>query len=310
MKIEVLLSSYNGEKYIAEQLDSILAQNFHDLEETELEILIRDDGSSDGTKNILNEYSNVHRNITWYTGKNMGPGKSFWDLVKNAPSADFYCFADQDDVWKSDKIENGVRHLLSEGTPEKPLLYCSAVTVTDSNLKPLGFSITPATISTSAARALIYSLAPGCTYVFNNAARNEYIKYDEDKEFYQIHDWLAFRITALMGKVIFDNESHMFYRQHGDNAVGAAPGHAGLHSAMMKIRSFARSKACLRSNSARSLLHVYGDELSAENKRLVHLIADYKDDPAVKRELLREPAFKIGTKNDFFFKMLVKMGRV
>lgn len=92
--ITVLMSTYNGEKYLKEQLDSILNQ-----EQVDLKLLIRDDGSTDGTVNILKEYENSHTNIKWYSGLNLGCGKSFFQLVLDAPKSDYYAFVDQDDVW-------------------------------------------------------------------------------------------------------------------------------------------------------------------------------------------------------------------
>ena len=80
--------------YLKEQLDSILNQ-----EQVDLTLLIRDDGSTDGTVNILKEYENLHGNIKWYSGTNLGCGKSFFQLVLDAPESDYYAFADQDDVW-------------------------------------------------------------------------------------------------------------------------------------------------------------------------------------------------------------------
>ena len=94
MKVAVLMSSYNGEKYIRPQIDSILAQegNF------ELSLFVRDDGSTDKTQAILQEYAQK-RKLTWYTGNNLGPARSFMDLLKKCKGFNYYAFADQDDYW-------------------------------------------------------------------------------------------------------------------------------------------------------------------------------------------------------------------
>ena len=99
MRVAVLMSTYNGEKYLNEQIDSILSQsgNF------ELSLLVRDDGSTDETINILNKYQNLGK-LKWYSGKNLGPGKSFIDLLYKTHGYDYYAFSDQDDVWMTGKI--------------------------------------------------------------------------------------------------------------------------------------------------------------------------------------------------------------
>ena len=120
MKVKILLSSYNGEQYIREQIDSLLSQT-----QTGVEILVRDDGSTDSTKAILDEYQDRDR-LSWYGGENLGPGLSFWKLLEDSGEADYYAFCDQDDVWDQDKVEIAVR-TLEEAIPDInsiPALYC------------------------------------------------------------------------------------------------------------------------------------------------------------------------------------------
>ena len=131
MRICVMLSSYNGEKYIKEQIDSILAQKI----DGEMILLVRDDGSTDETKQILNEYRSKYNNISWYTGDNLKAAKSFWDLVNSAPDADYYAFCDQDDVWYPDKLVRAINALEKEAIPA---LYASNVVVVDQNLNSIG----------------------------------------------------------------------------------------------------------------------------------------------------------------------------
>ena len=98
------MSTYNGEKYIKTQLDSILAQDYE-----EIDLLIRDDGSTDSTREILSAYAKKYSSITWYSGKNIGVQKSFFDLILKANlERDYYAFADQDDKWLPGKISRAV----------------------------------------------------------------------------------------------------------------------------------------------------------------------------------------------------------
>jgi len=122
-KVNVLLSAYNGEKYIKEQIDSILAQSWENID-----IYVRDDGSSDGTAAILKEYESAGK-IKLELGKNVGFIKSFFWLVVNSGDADYYAYSDQDDSWNSDKIKMAVEKLEEEVSSEDmcklPVLYFS-----------------------------------------------------------------------------------------------------------------------------------------------------------------------------------------
>ena len=101
--VSVLMSTYNGEKYIREQIESILNQK-----KVKVHLLIRDDGSQDSTIEIVKEYANKYPNVSVYAGKNIGIGNSFMELLRNAPEADYYAFADQDDVWLDGKLERAI----------------------------------------------------------------------------------------------------------------------------------------------------------------------------------------------------------
>ena len=135
-KVQVLLSAYNGEKYLEEQIRSILAQ-----EHKQLTLLIRDDGSTDHTIDIIKRYADNYENVAYYTGKNLGVQQSFFNLMKHADkTADFYAFADQDDVWMPDKITRAIALLEKEST-DLPLLYASETKLVDEHLAELPVKI-------------------------------------------------------------------------------------------------------------------------------------------------------------------------
>ena len=123
----VLMSTYNGEKYIVEQIDSILQQ-----ENVNVNLLIRDDGSKDKTVEIIKQYL-IDKRVSFVSGDNIGYKKSFLWLMDNSPNSDYYAFADQDDVWKKDKLFAAVTKLENEDIAE-PKLYTSALTRVDENL--------------------------------------------------------------------------------------------------------------------------------------------------------------------------------
>ena len=298
MSLVVLMSTYNGEKYLREQLDSLLNQSLKPDK-----IIIRDDGSTDSTVDILEEYSCDNDNIEYYCEDNIGVARSFFELINNCAEADYYALCDQDDYWFEDKLERAVSFLEKEDN-SMPLLYCSKYTLTDGDLNPINSDVSRLYNFSDFPHSLIYHTAPGCTFVFNNEARKQIIKYDLNKEYYLIHDAIIHKVVCMFGKMILDNESHMYYRQHGDNEIG-------MSSNKIKV-FFGRINRFLngniknyRSNTAKSLLNVYGDECSEENKKLLNIVANYMNDKNLKKELLNRDCFKSHTIDDIFFKVLV-----
>lgn len=132
-KVIILLSTYNGEKYIEQQINSLLKQTYKNIN-----IYVRDDGSKDGTLEILKKYEEKGE-IFLIQGKNIGFINSFMELLKKVEKADYYSFCDQDDVWNEDKIERAVRALEKEDN-DKILLYASNYEFYDSNMEFLGKS--------------------------------------------------------------------------------------------------------------------------------------------------------------------------
>ena len=298
MKLIVLMSTYNGEKYIRDQLDSLLRQTLRpDL------IYIRDDGSKDDTVAILEEYASEHPFIKYYSGKNKGPAKSFWELICNCNDADYYALCDQDDVWFEDKLEVAVNALEKEDN-NIPLLYCSRYTLTDGNLSPINSDVSSLYSFSDFPHALLYHTAPGCTFVYNHAARKKIMQYDVEKEYCLIHDAIIHKVVTMFGKMILDKDSHMYYRQHGNNEIGM---NANVVKVFLgRVNRFLNGKIRnYRSKTARSLLNVYGNEVSENNKKLLNIVANYMNDPELKKELLNDNRFRSHSGNDIFFKILV-----
>ena len=119
-KVAVLLATYNGEKYLKEQIESVLNQK-----DVEIELLVRDDCSDDETRNILKSYQDKGL-LKFYGEKRMNVPYTFFDLIDNAPEADYYAFCDQDDVWDNDKLITAI-NALSEFKNDEMNLYCSGL---------------------------------------------------------------------------------------------------------------------------------------------------------------------------------------
>ena len=213
-KIEVLLSTYNGEKYLREQIDSILNQKGSH----QIDLVVRDDGSSDGTIAILKSYEEKYpERVTVNFEKNIGYIHSFFELIRGAEGYDYYALSDQDDIWLEDKIETAIKACEAEGY-EGPLLYGSCSFLVNDKLEVMG-ETQKNLKGITWDNLLIQNFFPGHTQVFNNALC-EVLKTEVDCSKIYVHDFWITYMAFLHGKAIFDNESHTFYRQHGTNTVG------------------------------------------------------------------------------------------
>lgn len=213
-KTIIIMSTYNGEKYLSQQLDSLINQKH-----LSVDILIRDDGSTDNTESILKEYKNKYENIDYYLGDNKGVIDSFNDLIMNSVLDDYQyiAFCDQDDVWDDDKLIIAISNLMNE-QDKVPLMYCSNLTLVDSELNTI--KTMRKTIKKYAAEmSLIQNIGTGCTQVFNHQALMEYRK--GIGMHMEMHDYWLTLVCMFLGKIIYDNNPHIYYRQHDENVIGA-----------------------------------------------------------------------------------------
>lgn len=307
MQLTVLMSTYNGEKYLRKQLDSILAQQLP--EGVRLGIKVRDDGSTDSTVDILNEYVRIYGDtISYYSGENIRSARSFWDLLKNSPQSDFYAFSDQDDFWYPDKLKRAIEALQSEFDQDIPLLYSSNVTVGDAELYPIA-AMNTERMHTDLAHVLIYCVSHGCTQVFNNFARDEFIKYDMDNNLAVMHDRMADLIAILFGKLIYDETPSMLYRQHGNNVCGEQSV-SKIKSFWKRAMRFWRHEGYARSEISRMLIELYADRLNAEQKRVLSAVGYYKTDKKARKTLMKDKAFSKGKKADRLLRLAVRFNRI
>lgn len=222
-KVQILMSTYNGEEYIREQLDSILAQSYPDVD-----IFIRDDGSSDDTYVILKEYEEMHSNIRAYQGKNIGVNQSFFELLKKRDKEAAYIgFCDQDDYWLPEKIEKAVEQLKYL---KGPALYCGAKTLVDENLEVLKDQQN-SHVNPGFGNAVIESICSGCTTLMNREL-TDIIARRLPKDVIH-HDWWCYMAATYLGSMYYDENSYIYYRQHKGNEVGAS----GLLLAQIKAKA-------------------------------------------------------------------------
>lgn len=214
-KIVVVMSTYNGEKYLCEQIESILKQ-----EDVDVTLYIRDDGSSDQTCNILCKYLNKNNKIIVSFEKNIGWKKSFLKALADAPECEYYAFADQDDFWEPRKLIDGIE-ILRGYENDKPLLYISNAWITDENLNVIKIFQNKDINSNQLSPYKVWAdprIPGGCGQIFNRKAKDYALLM---KEYPLGHDNLLERICGFMGNVYFDSRPHFMYRQHSANTIGA-----------------------------------------------------------------------------------------
>ena len=202
----IFLSTYNGERYLKQQIDSILNQK-----DVEVNLMIRDDGSTDNTLEIIGEYNGDPR-IVVSSGANVGHGQSFCMLMyATDASYDCYAFSDQDDIWDDDKIIAGWNAM--KNVDEPSLYYCSQRIIDES-----GRTVSEDASLGRIARCTKYSasktnLIRGCTMIWNKKMHSELLGHKPDINRIREHDiWVSW-IAMCVGRVIFDGISHMGYRQ-------------------------------------------------------------------------------------------------
>ena len=219
--IAVLLATYNGKNYLRQQLDSLLNQTFDNFR-----IVVHDDGSTDGTIDILNEYrDNNPEKIELLHGQSCGSAKAnfLWMLKKE--EADVYFFCDQDDVWHETKIEKSLKAL---GDLSEPACVFSDMWVVDENLNEISDSfiryIGREPGNTAYTQILIDNPAAGCTMCFNRALRDLTVELlpKLDLENIPMHDALVLALASITGDVKAIDEPLVYYRQTGNNIMGAA----------------------------------------------------------------------------------------
>ena len=281
MLIQILMSTYNGEEYLTEQLDSLLSQTIMEKEGWEMKILIRDDGSKDRTCDILQDYAKKDSRIRYVACANEGVIHSFFELIDlSEKDADYLAFCDQDDVWMPEKLERAVTKLTERakavsspavGSPtvdslaaDKPLLYCSRPLLTDSSLNP---------IDTVWLGGKFYLVAP------------------------------------CFGEVYYDTKAQIYYRQHGGNAVGMKKNH--IQEFVQRMQSY-RKKRGSNMRQAQAFLDFckeYDLAIPKSQKKLVKDMANMKKYPKARWRLLKNKAvYRQRRGDDLVFKLLILLG--
>lgn len=302
-KVIVLMSAYNGEKYIISQIDSILQQKNVDVE-----LIIRDDGSTDKTLSIIRSYDDSR--IKLIEGENFGCSASFFCLLeyaqRNYDDACLFAFSDQDDYWLEDKLSTAVSHLNGLKT-SGPKLYISNLFIVDGELKsPKPYYSHPVDLSKQ--HALIQNHATGCTMVFDKSAINLILT--KDTSVFRIHDIPMFLQCLFLGNVVYDASCHILYRQHQNNVIGAGVFfRQRIRSKINSLRNL--HKQHLKENDAKVFYSQFKNELRKDDAELFLIVMNYRNNIRYRLKLLCSKEYrKRGFFDNLFYKLRVILGHV
>ncbi len=245
--IDILLSTYNGEKYIAEQIDSILAQDYQDWR-----LVMRDDCSTDNTRTILNDYAQRYPEkiiLLPKDNKNLGAKDSFELLLKQYGKTSYVMFTDQDDIWLPNKVHRTLEVMQETEAkhPRKPIVVHCDAKIVDASLREIAPSfwkfanIRPDLVDHNKYFLAIGNSITGCAMMLNPEARKVALP-----SYYQayMHDaWIGLSTLATGGVIVPIYESLLLYRQHGKNVLGAKAYHFSFWDWKTKYRL---GKLCYR----------------------------------------------------------------
>lgn len=216
MKVNILLSTYNGERFLAEQIRSIQEQSFSDWN-----LLIRDDGSSDSTRQIIQDFVASDKRIRFINPEetvNLGVIKSFHSLLK-VEEADVYFFSDQDDVWLPEKMQMMLDEVSHHPT-QQPLMVYTDLTVVNQDLETMAESMIRSQshhANTELVQELTENTVTGGVSLVNHALAELWTGTED----VIMHDWYLALLATAFGKLVFIDQPGELYRQHSDNVLGA-----------------------------------------------------------------------------------------
>lgn len=269
----ILMATYNGEKYIGEQLESIVQQNYEDWK-----LFISDDGSSDGTIEIINSYVSRYPDkiILKKNESNMhGAKNNFFYAIMNAPVGEYYVLCDQDDVWEKDKLE--VIYSDFQKLDDKiPQLIYHELRVVDENLDTISERLSDYAglnldLNKAFRQLLLCNYTPGCAITYNEALRKKIIIPGQSVS---IHDWWIMIIAACFGEIHRQEKSLAKYRQHTNNTIGIQED--GLKGYIKRIITHNGISDTIARNVRlktegyeinKAFFSAYGDQYGAEDKK-------------------------------------------
>ena len=282
--VAVLMSTFNGQTYLDDQISSILNQSG-----VCVSLLVRDDGSTDETTNILDYYKNK-RLLSWYVVDNLKPARSFLHLLSHAKDAEYFAFSDQDDFWMPEKLKVATDML--SPFQDEPALYFCQTQLADSHLNMIETGRIHPLLTFG--ESLVYQFVSGCTIVMNAKLREILNKYSP--VFLPMHDvWIYVVAVGMGAKIVFDPESHILYRQHGGNVVGQ-----GFDKKTIWKRRFNRivkNKEHIRFRLAQELKMGYSDIITEANRQILDKFLSGQDSFLKRLSIMGDSRYKCANRS-------------
>lgn len=301
IKCCVLMSTYNGAKFISEQIASILNQK-----DVDLMLVVRDDGSSDETISLLEMYQKKYPdNIILVCGENKGIHGSFYELIKLCPESDYVAFADQDDYWDENKIFCAISQLESNNAD----FYSSASRLCDNQLHPLDITTSNKKSNEHYMKKDNCILTPGtqgCTIVLTKKFF-DFLKTHDIPDNHGHDTWITI-VAYYFVKCIYDDQPHMLYRQHDNSWTG---NRTNKIKQFIKEMNFFLNGMERYSKLAEDILIRFENELPSESIELLKTVSKGHKSLEDKLKLIFEKNFnKFGTIRNMVFKICILFGRV
>ncbi len=285
--IDVLLPTWNGERFLRAQLDSLLAQ-----QGASIRILVHDDASDDGTWRLSQSYAARHGNIALHTGPHLGVVGNVNRLLRLSEqenTSGYFALCDQDDIWYPRKLTRSMqamRLLERRHGVGRPLLVCADARCVDARGRPLRASFLrglglPPHWGRDLRQVLVMSHALGCTCLGNAALRRLALPLPAAEEIF-MHDWWLLLVASCFGATHYIHEPLLDYRQHEANTLGAR----GRKTAFLQCLAASRERARRSQRQARTLLRRYEDRMDAAALRAVRAWADMPETPWCLRQWL------------------------
>lgn len=268
--VAILMSTYNGERFLREQIDSILCQTFEDYT-----LYIRDDGSSDGTVSLVRSYQDPR--IRLIQGRNMGPAGSFFALLNEAQEADYIFFSDQDDVWYPDKLERMLDQIRQyENVPAMVFSDFSMIDENGSQTHPSYAnyaSLQVAAGGVGVEKLIAQPYVFGCASVINRKLAD---LVQDPPDGIEMHDCWISLTAAAVGKLIYMPEQTIAHRFHSSNATGKQEQDSKRSRLDRLTRGFSNQaeNSALRLHQVNLLLDVYGQMIEPSVYGVLKEISD------------------------------------
>lgn len=263
-RVAILLCTFNGERYLSRQIDSIVMQDHRDWV-----IYASDDGSTDGTRALLSSYQSRlgEGRLVVIEGPQAGYAANFMSLLRApAVSGDYYAFCDQDDCWDADKLSRALAWMRLQPA-DVPALYCGRTRLMNNDEQTIGYSPLFGR-EPSFRNALTQSLAGGNTMLIN-ASGHALMARTPPGVRVQSHDWWAYLlVTACGGRVHYDSKPSLGYRQHGENLIGS---NAGMRDRLARLWHMLEGNYREWNDANLALLQPFDASLTPENRLVLAL---------------------------------------